>query len=329
MTKTVAIIGAGQIGYAAVAAFLGRDWQIRVYARSEPSWLPGSFTFERYVVGNDPTPKADVIIDTLAYDEEDVARYDPDEAGRLFVVSLASVYCDDEGRTLDEAAENGFPQFAGPITEEQQTIAPGPDTYSTRKVRMEHKATDSFGDRATILRPCAIYGPFSRHAREWWFVKRALDGRSRIPLAFGGRSQFHTTCAQMIGKFARTAAEFELGGVFNLADDEAPEVSQIARVIGAELRGLGHKFEIVPFEGAPQGSVGRTPWSVPRPFLVSSAKARMAGFDESTLYPGQSGFLGWMSETDPTDWRAAFPQLAAYPWDLFDYEAEDRFLTSL
>ena len=322
MTRSVAIIGAGQIGFSAVAAFLGPDWDIRVCARNKPSWLPGDFTFEHYELGKAPAPTADVVIDTIAYDEEDVARYDPGKVGRLIVISSASVYCDDAGRTLDEAAQNGFPEFNGPITESQQTIAPGPATYSTRKVRMENKATETFGDSATILRPCAIYGPFSRHPREWWFVKRMLDGRKRIPLAFGGDSQFHTTSAQTIGKFALAAAEFDLGGIFNLADNQAADVAQIGRAIAGELHS---KCEFITFEGPPQGSVGRTPWSVPLPFIVSTEKAHATGWDDFTIYPGQSGFLGWLEEIDPADWRSVFPQLAAYPWDLFDYEAEDRF----
>ena len=37
----------------------------------------------------------------------------------------------------------------------------------------------------------------------------------------------------------------------------------------------------------------------------------------------------WLVEYNPADWRAAFPQLTVYPWDLFDYAAEDAALDAL
>jgi len=37
--------------------------------------------------------------------------------GALVIVSSSSVYRDDAGRTLDEAAQNGFPELPDPIAE--------------------------------------------------------------------------------------------------------------------------------------------------------------------------------------------------------------------
>jgi len=328
LTKTVAIIGAGQIGLAAVKVFQSEGWNTSVLARTKPSWLnDNDALFERYEVVQDQLPQADVVLDTIAFDAKDVARFDSDKVGRYIAISSASVYCDDQGRTLDEAAINGFPEFDGNITESQSTVPPGPSTYSTRKVRMENKAQELFGDRTTILRPCAIYGEYSRHPREWWFVKRLLDGRKRIPLAFEGKSEFHTTCAHMMAWFALAAAENDLAGPFNIADDFSPDVSHIGGTIAQDMEII---CEFVPFNGPPQGSVGRTPWSVPKPFTVSCNRAFDTGWDGFTTYPGVGeSAIDWLAKLNPTDWRAAFPQLAAYPWDLFDYEAEDRFLASL
>ncbi|MEL6877223.1 MAG: reductase [Pseudomonadota bacterium] len=327
MTRSVAIIGAGQIGYAASDAFLWNDWDVTVYARTRPDWLQRDVRFEQHVLGENPAPEADVVLDTIAFDEDDIARYDPEKIGRLIVISSASVYCDDQGRTLDEAAQNGFPEFDGPITEDQSTVAPGPETYSTRKVRMENKAREMFGDRATTLRPCAIHGLWSRHLREWWFVKRLIDGRTHIPLANRGESRFHTTSARMIGEFAVHAADHSLGGIVNLGDEDAPSVLQIGQSIAALF---GQESEWIPVEGYPDSAIGRTPWSVPLPFLVSSEKARASGFTGIHTYADSThAGLFHLRDDPPHDWRATFPQLAAYPWDLFDYDAEDRFLASL
>ncbi|MEE4201837.1 NAD-dependent epimerase/dehydratase family protein [Erythrobacter sp.] len=326
MSKTIAIVGAGQIGFAAAGAFLDAGWNVRVLARSEPEWTAGDGAFERYIAGEDAAPAADVVLDTIAYDAEDIARYDPAAIGRLIVVSSASVYCDAKGRTLDEGLANGYPQFDGPITEDQTTVAPGPATYSTRKIRMEEAARVRFGERATILRPCAVYGPHSRHPRELWFVKRIMDGRKQIPLADAGDSQFQTSSARVIARTALAAATQDKGGVFNVADCDSPTVREIGETIA---KSLASDVTMIPLREA--GMIGRTPWSVPEPFVVDARQAQLLRADGETYdYAEQVGPAAlWLTERDLANWRAAFPQLAEYPWDLFDYDAEDRFFESL
>ena len=319
---TVAIIGAGQIGFAAARAFRERGWETTIYARSKPAWHePLLYRFSNYMAGEDSPPFADVVVDTIAYDADDVARYDPDTVGRLIAISSASVYCDDQGRTLDEGAINGYPEFDAPITEEQSKVAPGPETYSVKKVRMEQKAIELFGERAAILRPCAIYGPHSRHPREWWFVKRMLDGRARIPLAFNGASRFQTTDVEQIAWAAAEVAEQEAAGVFNIADTDSPSVIEIGH---ATADYLDKEVQFIGVEGA--SLVGRTPWSIPGTFAVDGTKAQRLGEEQAFDYADHCGpALDWLRDLNPADWRTAFPALAAYPWDLFDYEAEDRF----
>ncbi|MEM6584974.1 MAG: reductase [Pseudomonadota bacterium] len=335
MARSVAIIGAGQIGAAAAGTFSIRDWRPKIYAGTRPDWFSDEFyDFEPYVLGEGPAPKADAVVDTIAFDAEDIERYDPEAIGRLIVISSASVYCDEEGRTLDEGPANGYPVFDGPIREEQPTVSPGPQTYSTRKVRMERRAQELFGDRATILRPCAIFGEHSRHPREWWFVKRMLDGREVIPIAYGGESRFQTTDVGDIGAFAEHAVDYDWGGVFNIATADAPSVLEIGERI-AHLLGKDVRFRT--FDGPPVDHVGRTPWSVPQPFTVSNLKSREVADNAGyALGIGREFEKSWykapiraLAKLNPSDWRAAFPQLAAYPWDMFDYEAEDRFLASL
>lgn len=328
MARSVAIVGAGQIGYAAAYDFSFHEWDVTVHARTKPEWELGHF--KRYVAGEDAAPQADVVLDTIAFDEVDVTRYDPDVVGRLIVVSSASVYCDVQGRTLDEAATNGFPQFDAPLTESQPTVMPGPESYSTRKVRMENKALEVFGEQATVLRPGAIYGRHTRHPRDWWFLKRFLDGRERIPLAFKGESRFHTTGADDIANFAEEASNYGWGGIYNIADDEPLSIYEIGQDIAAIM---DRKVEFELVDGPPKGSVGRTPSSVPAPFIISNAKARSLdnGLGEM-VGVGAGNFahtIEWLAEFNPADWQTAFPQLAAYPHDLFDYEAEDRFFASL
>lgn len=325
MARSVAIVGAGQIGRAVALQFYGAGWDVAIHARSKPNWPEFGRAWQAYDATTDETPAADCVVDTIAFDAGDVVRYDPDRVGRLIAVSSASVYCDAEGRTLDEAAQSGFPDFPGAITEDTATVAPGPETYSTRKVRMEQAAGERFGERATILRPCAIHGPWSRHPREWWFVKRLLDGRKTIPFLFAGRSQFQTTSVEQIAALALAATTDALGGVYNVSDTDSPSVLKIGEAIAEVL-----EREAVFVPSGDKGLVGRTPWSVPKPFRVAGAKAAAATDPQPFDYADHvQPAVHWLAQRNPADWRAAFPQLAAYPWDLFDYAAEDAYLAAL
>lgn len=321
MPGTVAIVGAGQIGYAAAQAFARAGWRVEVRARHRPAWSVDGMDFRAYVKGTTIAPRADVVLDTIAFDAEDAGRYDPDRVGRIIVISSASVYRDAAGRTLDEAAANGFPDFPRPIAENQATVSPGPATYSTRKIAMEAATRGRFDDKAVILRPCAIHGAWTRHPREWWFVKRLLDGRTAIPLAYNGTNRFQTTSASMIAEAACAIAQMDVGGTFNVADEDSPTVAQIGHVIAAAL---GRACDFVPLPGDPLGSVGRTPWSIPAPMVLDTGAVRRSLSLEPGRYADRiPAAVAWLERQAPKNWRAAFPQLAAYPFDLFDYAAED------
>jgi nucleoside-diphosphate-sugar epimerase len=173
---------------------------------------------------------------------------------------------------------------------------------------------------ATVVRPCAIYGRGDRMAREWHFVKRALDRRPYVLLANHGAGHFHTTAAQNIGELVRLAAATPRTGVFNCGDPDPPLVLQIARAVGdfAEI--------LLPDDS----ELGATPWSVPRPFLVDMSKAeRELGYRPVTTWADAIGpQIEWLIEaTRRRDWREVLPRGAQYL--KFDYDAEDELVRSL
>lgn len=191
MPRVVIVGGTGQIGVATARRLADEAWDVTVVSRRAIALPNGCRHVNadardaerlRTLVGSD----TDLLLSCVAFDTADaecLVRAGR-EAGRIVAISSASVYRDDEGRTLDEAFECCFPAFPVPLTEESTTVAPGPETYSTRKIAMERALLGSATCPVTILRPCAIHGPESKHAREWWFVKRLLDGRTAIPLAY-------------------------------------------------------------------------------------------------------------------------------------------------
>jgi nucleoside-diphosphate-sugar epimerase len=330
--------GTGQIGLALTETLLAAGWTVTVASRGQrgvPRDLAGRGVVSVALDRDEPGALrralgrgADALIDVTAYGPAhgrqllDVQR----DVGSLVVVSSSSVYRDVAGRTLDEAVANGFPALPDPIAETQPTVAPGDATYSTRKVALEQVLLDAAAVPVTILRPAAIHGPGSIHPREWWFVKRMLDGRAVIPLAFDGQSRFHTTSVRNIAELARVALDVPGTRVLNIADPQAPSVAEIGAAIAAHL-GYRGRFVLLPDRGFP-ATIGRTPWSVPRPFVLDTAAARALGYAPVARYETSVGATcDELAQVAPhEDWRARFPVLAGYGYDHFDYGAEDRAL---
>jgi len=339
MSKAFILGGTGQIGLAVAERLLEDGWKVTLGSRGRHQ-LPTQITergaklcrvdrseFEELAsaIGSG----CDLLIDTVAFDASHAAQLlaVQHNVGQIIAISSASVYSDAQGRTLDEARQNGFPELPYRMTEEQSTVEPGPSTYSTRKVEMERALMDGATCPVVVLRPCAIHGPFSAHPREWWFVKRLLDGREKIPLAYSGRSQFQTSATENIGALVSTLASSRLGGIFNIGDPDAPTLLEIGKAILTAC-GLNADLVLVDTQTYPP-RVGATPWSIPKPFTIDDAKARSAGYRPVGSYRETvSRTCRWLMEQNPNDWRGHFPQLALYPYDMFDYRAEDSFFSA-
>lgn len=275
---------------------------------------------------------ADVLVDTVAFDGDDARQLAglASVVGSVVVISSASVYRDGRGRTLDEATrEEEFPVLPVPVSEDHRTVDPGDATYSTRKVAMENELLAS-AVPATLIRAGAVHGPFSRHAREWFFLKRALDGRTHVLIDYGGASRFHTVSVENIAQLVRLAAEQPGDRVLNCGDPDPPATVEIAHAAWTHA-GREPPIEVLLAGAAEPEECGATPWSLPHPFVLDTTAAeKEVGYLPATTYAHSVGAtFDWLeNEVAPGDWRALLPQLAAYPWNLFDYEAEDRFLAA-
>lgn len=326
MRRALIIGGTGQIGRAVAERLESNGWAVTLASRTQPQ---GSLPWRHVVMDRDDTAAlrkqaagVDLLLDCVAYDLRhaeqltDVAK----DVGRLAVISSASVYCDDEGRTLDEAQHCGFPVFPNPITENQRTVAPGTETYSKRKSAIEQHLLKKAVCPLTILRPCAIHGPDTCHAREWWFVMRLRDGRRQIPMAYGGRSQFQTTSTAAIASAIQFALQSGGSQVMNVTDADAPSVAQIGRTI---MQVMGRSAELVGLPDAAYGTLlGATPWSVPRPMVLASAVPQQLPYAE-TVAPA----IAWLiAATQNRNWREVLPQMTGYAPECFDYATNDEAL---
>ena len=271
----------------------------------------------------------DLVVDVIPFEAAHAEQLLRLDTGALVAISSASVYADPQGRTLDEAqGVDDFPEFPVPIPETQPTVAPGDETYSTKKAKLERILLDNGRIPAAVVRPCAIYGRGDRMGREWFFVKRALDARPHIVLANNGAGHFHTTAVENIGELVRLLAARPRTDVYNCGDPDPPTVLDLARAIGAAA---GHAFDEVLLPGpAARGDVGQTPWSTPKPLLVGMEKAeRELGYRPAATWANALPLqVEWLIEaTRDRDWREVLTRGADYL--RFDYDAEDTVVAEL
>ena len=261
---------------------------------------------------------ADVLLDTVAFTREHGEQLNGLDGlvGSLVVISSASVYADDEGRALD--GEGALPHMPVPILETQRTAEPGDENYSTRKAELEQ--TLLAGPLpATLVRACAIHGPGAKMPREVFFVKRAVDGRRRVALAWNGDSRFHTTSVANLAELIRLAATKPGDRALNAGDPDPPTTLEICGAIGTAL---GHEFDPVLLPGDEYDN----PWAAERPFVVSMEAAEQElGYRPVTTYPEAvretSAWLVGELESG-RNWDGTYLE------GMLDYAAEDAVLAS-
>jgi nucleoside-diphosphate-sugar epimerase len=269
---------------------------------------------------------ADVVVDVIPYTTADADQLVglADRVGSVIAISSASVYVDDAGRSMDAATgADDFPRLPVPVTEKQPTVSPGADNYSARKVAIEQRLLHACPAPVTIVRPCAVYGVGARSLREWYFIRRVLDGRPRVVLPNAGRSVFHTTAAENIAELVRLAARAPGAGALNCGDPDPPTVGRIARTV-AEL--MGHHWDEVHLPGPSADGVGESPWEAAHPVVLdmSYAAARLAYRPAVAYEQGLRRVCEWLrDELSRRPWQEVLPEESRFGDDLFNYAAED------
>jgi nucleoside-diphosphate-sugar epimerase len=319
--------GSGQTGRALIPRLHQRGWEIVVASRGEREVPAGvdHVTVDRGAEGaleDAVGDGADVLVDFAAFEPEHAEQLLAlrDRIGSLVVLSSAAVYFPED--------EADFARLPVPIAERTETVAPGPGGYATKKRAIELALLEQDALPATLIRAGAIHGPWSTWAREWYFVKRVLDGRRAIVLAYRGASRFHPISVHNLAELIWLATERPGRRVLNAGDPEPPTVVEIARAVAANLE---HDWAEVLID-EPVGNVGETVWSTPHPVVLDMTDAEFElGYRPVTTYEqALPETLAWLVEaTRGREWREVLPTTAKIMESSFDYAAEDAFITRL
>jgi 2'-hydroxyisoflavone reductase len=182
-----------------------------------------------------------------------------DAAPHYTFVSSLSAYADGDALDQDETAP--VATIPDPTVEEVTD-----DTYGALKVLAEREVQRVYGDRALILRPGYICGPYDNIDRmPYWLRRVARGGEILAP----ERPEFPVQLidARDIGRFALALAGRGEGGVFNLCAPAEPHafgdlLEAAGRVVGAgELRLTWPSLEFMLANGLGEGEA--LPWWVP------------------------------------------------------------------
>ncbi|HKS77915.1 MAG TPA: NAD-dependent epimerase/dehydratase family protein [Gaiellaceae bacterium] len=329
MPRAVLVGGTGMIGRAAARALATDGWEVVAVSRSGalPKALAG-LGVQAVVADREDDAElraalgsgADVVLDTVAFTRAHGEQLNALEGlvGSLVVISSASVYADADGRALD--GEGDAPAMPVPILETQRTAEPGDATYSTRKAELEQTLLEG-PLPSTLLRACAIHGPGAKLPREVYFVKRAVDGRRRVALAWNGESRFHTTSVANLAELIRLAAANPGDRALNAGDPEPPTTLEICSAIGSAL---DHDLEPVLLEGEAYDN----PWAAPahQPFVVSmDAAEQELGYRPVTTYPEAAReTCAWLvgELENGRNWDGTYLEA------MLDYAAEDEAMAS-
>jgi nucleoside-diphosphate-sugar epimerase len=332
--------GNGQVGAAAGLRLVAAGWEVTSSGRSADRFprelREAGVRFarsDRYDAGDLCEllhPGADAVVDCVGYTAAHARMLLPvrQGIGSLVFISSKAVYVDGQGR---HANSDEPPDFGGPVTEEQPTMAPSDIDYHSRegyggnKVAAENVLLDS-GMAVSVLRPSRIHGAGASRPREWVLIKRALDDRRHLLLAHGGRGANHPTAAVNLAALAAFCAARPAVRILNSADPDAPDGLTISRIIAAHL---AHAWTEILLDEAAPANLGDHPWNTLPPFILDTSAARRLGFVPAGSY----------AETVKTevDWlvraaRSGDPAGALpspddpYFRPFFDYAREDTWL---
>jgi nucleoside-diphosphate-sugar epimerase len=236
---------------------------------------------------------------------------------RFVAVSGYSIYLNAPTKHEDFGLAVPVPEDA-PTVETKEQHEWGYLISLGEKTVMKHHAEGGFG--ATIFRYPKVYGPYAPGPWEWFFVKRILDGRTRVALEGDGlmipQRGYADNLAYAI--FLALQSEAASGQIYNGGDARSLSVKQVASVIANEM---GHTWQTVgvPVSESPCGNP-----MAPRTSVLFDMAKLMRDTGYRDLVPVEEATrrtVRWLIEHQPGP-----EDLSAFGPHIFDYEREDEIM---
>lgn len=266
----------------------------------------------------------EAVVDVIPMNAEDTRAVVEALRGRIarsVHISSGDVYAPGQPIPIPEDAPTGP---AEPVE-----LRLGDQTISYSKVAVEaviQEAGAVSDFPATIVRLPAVYGPGDPLGREWFFVKRVLDGRRRIALPDGGLGLFHRGYVDDVARTVVLALESPraVGRTYNVGHERVLTVRGIAELV-AQVR--GHEWQIVsvPADRLPPTN----PYAPPYPIVYDLSRIRAElGYRQSvSLEEGMRRTVAWLVAYPPTHETWGLTRYLTH--DAFDYAAEDAAMTAM
>ena len=230
----------------------------------------------------------DAVVDVSAYVPRHVQQAAAAlTAGRYLLISTGSVYDHTSSpAVVGEDAPRLAPERG---TEEHQGPAYGP-----LKVACEDDTEALWGERATVVRPGIVAGPYDPTDRFTWWVRRASRG-GRVALPGRPDQPVQVVDSGDLARLVVQLVEDDRRGTFNAVGPAEP--TTLAGLVEACARAAGTVVEVVPVDPAsaelPLILTDEAWW----PFMRRSAdRARAAGLTATPLEQTAAAVLAWDRE---------------------------------
>ena len=216
MKKSVLVIGGKQfVGRHIVEAGLAQGHEITLFTRGKTN--PDLFADLKHIVGDRRTDIEllgnthwDVVIDTCGYVVSDVAastQWLRDRCDQYVFISSVSAYADFSQPNVESS-------LLGSINDSDTSVIDG-RTYGPLKAHCETVITNTIGQRALIIRPGLVVGPWDHTDRFTYWVGRALrDGNILAPESPNCAIQFIDV--RDLSKFVWHCVDNRYSGAFNV-----------------------------------------------------------------------------------------------------------------
>ena len=156
--------------------------------------------------------------------------------GRWLFISTGSVY---DVNAAPEVIAEDAPRVA-PVRDTEDVTG---ETYGGLKVACEDDVVETYGDRATLVRPGIVAGPYDPTERFTWWVRRAARG-GRIALPARPEQPVQVVDAADLARLVTALLEADRSGTYNAVGPAEPVT--LAGLVETCEAVAGTSVELVP-----------------------------------------------------------------------------------